>query len=348
MDNRINLFDWGLDQERQDVFEEQFSNYKLGRVVEEHKNLYRVITGEGYIIGKVAGKFIYKATDNTQYPSVGDWVILDMDKDAKGKAFIIHVMDRKSKFSRKIAGNTFEEQVVVANIDRIFICMSLNKDFNLKRLDRYTALAWDSGAMPVILLTKADLCLDVDEIYDKIAQTVIGIPIIIISMVDHRGIDEIKEYISYGKTTALIGSSGVGKSTLINRLIGNEVQHTQQIMDDDRGKHTTTYRKLVKLNDGGILVDTPGMKEVGLLEDVEGLDDTFRDIMELSKACKFSDCHHRTEPGCAIKEAINNKELSQERYASYVKLKREAAFMEKKLKLAEKKRESKTDRKSVV
>ncbi|WP_105617156.1 ribosome small subunit-dependent GTPase A [Vallitalea okinawensis] len=335
----INLKDWGLTQEIYDQYEERADHQKIGRVVEEHKNLYKVITEIGYIIGKVAGKLQYETDGNGDYPSVGDYVLLE--HHSGDKALITEILPRKSKFSRKIAGSQFEEQVVVTNMDELWICMALNKDFNLKRLDRYTTLAWDSGATPVIILTKADLCEDIDEALEEINQTIFGIDMIVVSSVEDIGLDLVMNRMEYGKTIALLGSSGVGKSTLINKILGNEEQETTDIMADDRGKHTTTYRKLMLLDQGGIIVDTPGMKSVGLLNNDKQLDDTFKDIVEIGNLCRFSDCSHNSEPGCAIKAAIANGELSSERYNNYVKLKKEAAYMEKKLNKAALRRESK-------
>lgn len=335
----INLKDWGLTQQIYDQCEESCGHQIIGRVVEEHKNLYKVITEIGYIIGKVAGKFQYDAGGNGDFPAVGDYVILEHHSGDKG--LITEVLPRKSKFSRKIAGSQFEEQVVVTNMDELWICMALNKDFNLKRLDRYTTLAWDSGATPVVILTKADLCEDIDEALEEINQTIFGIDIIVVSSVEDIGLDQVMTRFEYGKTIALLGSSGVGKSTLINKILGNEEQETTDIMADDRGKHTTTYRKLMLLENGGIIVDTPGMKSVGLLNNDKQLDDTFKDIIEIGKLCRFNDCSHNSEPGCAIKEAIRDGQLSKERYDNYIKLKKEAAFMERKMNKVALRREGK-------
>lgn len=314
-------------------------HYSLGRVVEEHKGLYRVMTESGMIMGKPSGKFNFEASEKGDFPAVGDWVYLDMPREGAGKALIVEVLPRQTKFYRKIAGNRFDRQVVTSNMDTLMICMALNKDYNIKRLERYIPLAWDSGAMPVILLTKADLCEDVEGHVAEVENICHGIPVIAVSTYEEEGIEEVEAYLGEGETLALVGSSGVGKSTLINALLGEEIQDTKGLMSTERGRHTTTYRRLIQVPTGGIIVDTPGMKEIGLLEDSQGFGEAFSDILDLEANCKFSDCAHKTEPGCKIKEAIANGDLKQERYDDYVKLKKEARRAEQKRLLQQKRAE---------
>lgn len=304
----------------------------LGRVISEHRGNYKVCTNSSNLLAKVPGKIIYNSLGRDSYPAVGDWVILDRDTDSSGEAIINHILPRKSKFSRKIAGNTIDEQIVAVNIDTIFICMALNKDFNLRRLERYISVSWDSGATPVVILTKSDLCEDLDERLSAAYNTAIGIDVIVVSSMKDEGIEKVKSLITMGSTVAFLGSSGVGKSTLINKLLEQDKQVVSNISDfNDKGRHTTTHRELIPLPNGGAVIDTPGMRELQLLDNSEGIDESFSDIHELSNRCKFSDCKHLSEPGCAVRDAIETGSLTQERFNSYVKLKKEALFMERKL-----------------
>lgn len=331
MVKNIDLNEWGLSQTIINEFEEKYNGYYLGRVIEEHRNLYKIITESGKVVGQVSGKIQYEAVNRIDYPAVGDWVVLDRVEDKEGNAIINGVLSRRSKFSRKIAGRTNEEQIIAANVNILFICMALNHDFNLQRLERYTSLAWNSGAMPVVILTKSDLCSDVDEKIADVMDTAPGVDVYAVSAINELGLEQVETYIEFGKTVSFVGSSGVGKSTLINHLLGFESQDTAGIRNDDKGRHTTTYRELVLAPNGGILIDTPGMREIHLLDDTDGIESSFADIEELARNCKFSDCKHINEPNCAVIEAIENGELSERRFQNYLKLKKEAAFMERKL-----------------
>lgn len=233
-----------------------------------------------------------------------------------------------SVFIRRAAGTSQTEQVVAANIDTVFLCMALNRDFNLRRLERYLSIAWDSGAVPVVVLTKTDLCDNPEDKRLAVEEVAMGTDILETSAVERDGISQILPYLQEGKTVAFIGSSGVGKSTLINCLLGEKYLATGDLRSDDKGHHTTTHRELLFLPNGGMVIDTPGMRELGMWDAEEGIDRAFEDIEELALRCRFRDCKHISEPGCAVRKAIDQGELSEERFLSYRKLKTENDYFE--------------------
>ena len=284
----------------------------------------------GELKGLLPGRLRHEAYSKADLPTVGDWVLTSSIAGGESDTVQIErLLDRKSRFSRQEAGESVDEQVIAANIDTVFIVSGLDEDFNPPRLERYLLLCRDSGALPVIILNKADICEDVEDKLDQLRPILRGTPFHVISAKLEDGLDEIYGYISEGTTCALIGSSGVGKSTIINGLLGYDRFETGAVREaDSKGRHTTTFRELVVLPEVGLVIDTPGMREIQMWGDVSQLGGTFDDIEELALACKFSDCLHKGEPGCSVIAAIDSGELEPDRLERYRKLGRELAHLE--------------------
>lgn len=294
------------------------------RVVSQYKDLYKLVTEGGECLAEISGKFRYETAELSEYPAVGDFVMADRTEDGSGNAIIHRVLTRKSVFERAAAGTEHQTQVVAANVDTVFICMSLNNDYNLNRLERYLSVAWNSGATPVVVLTKADLCKDLPGVIAEISAAAPGTDVVVTSSYDQTSCNRLLSWLRQGMTASFIGSSGVGKSTLINKLAGEELLTTSEIRQDDKGRHTTTRRELLVLPQGGTVIDTPGMRELGV-ESVD-LSRSFSDIDDLAGKCRFRDCTHTAEPGCAVRQAIEAGTLNSRRLESYQKLKREARY----------------------
>jgi ribosome biogenesis GTPase len=298
-----------------------------GRVLIEFNYLYRVQTAQGEVEVVLAGRLKHEAETRGALPAVGDWVVVRRRAD-ESRGAIVAVLPRRTWFSRRAAGHVTDEQVVAANVDAVFIVMGLDADFSLRRLERYLLLARESGASPVVLLTKPDLASDPVALA-ALATSVTGTsPVHVVNPKQNEGLAPVAQYLARRRTGALLGSSGVGKSTIVNCLVGRDVRRTREVRaSDSRGRHTTTHRELVVLPDGGLLIDTPGMRELQLWDVEAAVEQTFDDIQSLAGGCRFTDCRHRGEPRCAGKGAEEDGRLAATRLASSVKLQDELAHL---------------------
>jgi ribosome biogenesis GTPase / thiamine phosphate phosphatase len=296
------------------------------RVALEHTHIYRVMTETGETLARVSGRLRHRAAGRADFPAVGDWVALEPSKGA-GDARIVAVLPRHSRFSRRAAGDPTEEQVLAANVDAVFLVTGLDGDFNLRRIERYLLVASESGASPVIVLNKSDIPADANAMAEDVRGLAGSVPVHVMSCQVSGDVNVLRQYLGPGQTAALLGSSGVGKSTIVNRLVGHDMLRTREVREwDNRGRHTSTVRQLIVLPESGILIDTPGMRELQLWDAVEHLGGAFADIERLANDCRFRDCRHRQEPGCAVRVAVEEGQLSSGRLESYHKLQDEQAY----------------------
>jgi ribosome biogenesis GTPase len=296
-------------------------------VVELRRHYYAVVTAGGELLGECTGKFHHEAKrDTDSYPAVGDWVAVTPIAGAEGRAQIHAVLPRRSRFSRQAAGGEQTQQIIATNIDVVFLVSGLDRNYNPKRIQRFLVAARDSGAAPVIVLNKADLHDDPDSVREEIERLVPGVPVIVTSSQTRRGLKLLGGHAAPGRTLAFVGSSGVGKSSLINRLARDAELPTGEVREKDaKGRHTTTRRELVLAPSGALIIDTPGMRELQLWDADEALEEAYADIVDIAARCRFTSCRHEDEPGCAVRAAIETGALPPERLASYRKLKAEQA-----------------------
>ena len=323
----MNIKDYGLKENLIKKYEGQ----TIARIIATHKDRYEIVCNKGQGYAQIK-RGCYYDNPNSIYPTTGDFVIIEWNSN--GDSMIFETLKRESSFSR--AASTSDrnhklhiqhEQLVAANFNYVFIMQSLNNNFNLQRIERYLSLAWGSGGIPVIILTKSDLVANTQEYVEQVKDISFGVDVYAISCKTKEGLENIQKYFSKGNTIVFLGSSGVGKSTLINTLYGKEIIRTSEIREkDSRGKHTTTSRNLIMLPNGAMIIDTPGMRELGMWNAEAGISETFKDIEKLAQICKFSDCTHTNEPGCKIREAIETGKLSEERFEKYLSLKRESEY----------------------
>ena len=323
-------------------FADRFAGYAAdgqvpGRVIAQEKDLYLVHDGGVELAAELSGRFRHEAEPTGSFPAVGDWVALK--PHSEGEAMVHALIPRRTAISRKVPGAKTAEQVIAANVDTVFLVSGLDQEFNPRRVERYVAAALSSGATPVIILNKTDLCPDIDAAIAQLGPIAAGIAVCPVSAASGAGLDRLRQFLRPGETGAFLGSSGVGKSTIINRLLGSEHQATGTVSRAvGKGRHITTRRELIPIPGSGLLMDTPGLRELQLWADEHDLAVAFDDIDELAGQCRFRNCRHRDEPGCAVRIALENGDLTLERWRNYEKLQRELRFLAKRQRWAKMKK----------
>jgi ribosome biogenesis GTPase / thiamine phosphate phosphatase len=328
----VSISQWGWDAYFQALWNDhEREDVVPARVVGQQRRFWRIASDAGEGWAEAAGKLRLASEEGADWPAVGDWVVVDLH-DAGDSALIQDVLPRRSRFVRKAAGKKTEEQVIAANLDTVLLVCALDGDFNLRRLERYLAQCWESGAKPIIVLNKADACADANEKKVEMERIALGSVVCALSARTGQGLDELEPSLKPGQTLAMLGSSGVGKSTLANRLLGDARQEVREVRESDsRGRHTTTSRELLLLPGGALLMDTPGLRELQLWDAEDGLTHTFAEIDELAERCGFSNCRHEGEPGCAVRAALDAGTLDPARLENRRKLLREQEFLRRKM-----------------
>jgi ribosome biogenesis GTPase len=301
--------------------------WRPARVAVEDKHQFVVLGEDGELAGQVAGKLLHETSSRASLPKVGDWVAVSVSQD-EAKAMIHAVLPRRTKLVRKVSGRDIEEQVLAANIDIAFVVEAIDQTFNKRRLERFLVMALEGGARPVVVLNKADLCRDPDAMVAEAKAAASAAPVLEVSARTGRGLNRLRECVRPAETSVFVGPSGVGKSSLINRLYGEEIQATIEVRESDaKGRHTTTWRELILLPNGGLVIDTPGLREFQMWVAGSGITQTFPEIDELAVRCHFRNCSHTVERRCAVQDAVDSGNLSRERYESYLKLRREIDYL---------------------
>ena len=317
-----------------ETIDKEFESFKtqgfeIGRISAENKNNYLVLTKHGEVYGEITGKLLFNSDDASTLPKVGDWVAIQL-YDNNELAIIHDILPRRTKLSRKVADRKTSEQVIAANIDVVFIVHSLDERFNINGIERYLVTAYQSGAEPVIILSKSDLCDDVENKLAQVKKISGNAKVLPISSIEHAGIDEVKQFFGDGETVVFVGASGAGKSTLINALLGKDLQVVKEVrIGDSKGKHTTTRRELIVFPEGGLLIDTPGLRELALWSSDNGFAVAFSEIETFGKECRYADCTHTHETNCAVKDAVASGQIPEEQYKNYLKLRKELEYLER-------------------
>lgn len=305
----------------------RYANASIGRICSEHKSSYKLFSEHGELNAIISGKFRNACKEQEDFPVVGDWVLFDLIKN-ENKAIIQSILPRRSKFSRRAAGKETKEQVLAANIDTTFIVCALNYDFNLRRIERYLSMVWQSGANPVIILTKPDLCANSACKLSEVQEIAFGVDIHLVDNLSKSGIDALLPYCIQGRTIVLLGSSGAGKSSLINNLLGDNKMQVKELRKNiDKGQHTTTHRQMFVLPLGGLVIDNPGLRELQLWDVDDGISNCFNEIEFIAENCRFNDCKHQGEPGCAVRKAIEDGILDAKRLENYLKMLKEQEYI---------------------
>ena len=328
----MHLKDLGISKvqlEESKALADDYPDAVCARVIRQDRERFQLQTEHLVLSAEVSGKFRHEAAQSSEFPVVGDWVLVSPRVEERAGT-IRAVLTRKGTFSRKVPGDVTREQIIVSNIDVAFLVSGLDNDFNLRRIERYVTTAWNSGALPVIVLNKVDLAENRDELQASVEDVAPGVDVICVSALNGSGIQQIRTYMMSGTTAVLLGSSGAGKSTLINALSGEEIVKTADVREDDsRGRHTTTHREMIFLPGGGMIIDTPGMRELQLWTDTDAIGESFSEIDSLAADCRFKNCSHESEPGCAIQAALESGDLDQSRFDSFLKLRKEAAWLDR-------------------